>query len=256
MWDGLMPIAYVLTIDAADGSRRLHASRELAGLGLEGRFIQGFLKDDPALGNVYSPALNLLLAKRDLTPGEIAVYAGHRKIWQAIVDGGEPCALVFEDDFRALDRDRFQAALRDCLSAAERWDIVKFFDFKPKRVIRRSRAGATDLVAYKYPASGAVAYLISRDAALRLLARRRIFRPVDEDFSWPWEFRLRIWSVSPNLVEEVSPDLGGSHLEQMRLANKSRRPLGRRLWANILQGWKLCRSYMFRLTQSQANQRS
>lgn len=245
MSDGSMPIAYVLTIDPVDGLRRKHAGKELADIGLEGKFVEGFRKDDPALSNLYSPALNLLFAKRSMTSGEIAVYAGHRKIWQAIVDSGMAYALVFEDDFRVLDGTRFKATLRDCLPALAGWDIVKFFDFRPKRVIRCRRVGATDLVAYKYPAPGAVAYLISRDAARRLLARRRIFRPVDVDFSWPWEFGLRIWSILPNLVDEVSHNLGGSHLEATRLANRARRTIWRGLWADVLQAWKLVCAYIY-----------
>ena len=227
--------------------RRSHALEELSALGLEGEFVQGLLTGDQELDELYSQKKNLFLAKRSLTPGEIATYAGHRKIWKRIVDDGCECALVFEDDFGVIDRERFAKSVRDCLDNMGNWDIIKFFDFKPKRVMKRRKLGETDLVAYKYPASGAVAYLITGKAAQRLLGRSRIFRPIDEDFSWPWEFRLRIWSVCPNLVQEVSYRLGGSHLEQTRITNKSGRNVARRIWANVLQSWKLTRSYIFLL---------
>lgn len=184
--------AYVLTIDEEGGRRRAHATKELVELGLTGRFVMGATKGDRELAELYSPLKNLLLSRRSLTAGEIAVYAGHRRIWKAIDDAGIPYALVLEGDFHVVDKEKFLATLGDCLSAPKHWDIIKFFDFKPKRVVRRLRLGKANLVAYKYPASGAVAYLISGDAVRRLLKRPQIFRAVDVDLSWPWEFGLRI----------------------------------------------------------------
>ena len=203
---------------------------------------------DCALDKLYSQTKNLLLSKRSLTTGEIATYAGHRKIWQRIIDDGCAYALVLEDDFHIADKGRFQVAIADCLSASQKWDIVKFFDLKPKRIVHRKKIGATDLVAFRYPASGAVAYLISRDAACRLLSRRRIFRQVDVDLSWPWEFGLVVWSIYPSLVEEISSRLGGSHLEDMRLSKRAKRSLIRGVWGNFVQAWKLLRAFIYRLS--------
>ena len=126
--------------------RRSHALEELSALGLEGEFVQGLLTGDQELDELYSQKKNLFLAKRSLTPGEIATYAGHRKIWKRIVDDGCECALVFEDDFGVIDRERFAKSVRDCLDNMGNWDIIKFFDFKPKRVMKRRKLGETDLV--------------------------------------------------------------------------------------------------------------
>lgn len=235
----------MLTIDAANGARRRSARHQLRALGLESRFIMGADQGDDGILALYSPVRNLLLARRSMTRGEIAVYEGHRRAWRAFLETESEYALILEDDFYVPDRARFLCAIDDCLSRPSGWDIVKFFDFRPKRVRCRLRLGETALVTYKYAASGAVAYLISRDAATRLLTRRRIFRPVDEDFSWAWEFGLRIWSTEPNLVEEISHQLGGSHLERARRHNKTRRNAVRPVWANVIQAWKLCCSVAF-----------
>jgi len=128
---------------------------------------------------------------------------------------------------------------------------LKFFDFMPKRVLERKSVNSTSIVRHKYPAWGAVAYLIDRDAAERLLSRRRFFRAVDEDFSWHWELGLSIWSVSPNLVEEVSPVLGGSLLENDRVSNKRRRNTLRSLWGNVIQAFKFVRSRIHNMNRAQ-----
>jgi GR25 family glycosyltransferase involved in LPS biosynthesis len=234
---------FVLTIDAEGGVRRVHAEEELRSNNLQGRFVEGPRKNDAIISAIYSPLRNLIFAKRKLTCGEIAAYAGHRRVWEAFIDCGGDAALIFEDDFHVANQTRFKAVLAECLSLSHTWDIVKFFDFNPKRVVRLRRLATTDLAAYKYPASGAVAYLISSAAARQLLKRGRIYRPIDEDLSWPWEFGLRVWSTQPNLVEEVSKELGGSLLESTRVANKAQRNLCRSVWANVLQGWKLVRAW-------------
>ncbi len=238
--------AFVLTIETSKGPRRQHAERELEKMQLKSEFMNGFDKNDPSILDIYSAGLNLLYHKRPLTMSEVATYAGHRLIWQRIVDCGADHALVLEDDFHVPDTNRFLKAISDCLSFRERWDIVKFFDFKPKSVIQEDKFFGTRVVAYKYPASGAVAYIINRYAAEKLLKRRKIYRPIDEDLSNMWEFSIRIWSTSPNLVEEVSEELGGSLLEADRLSRKTKRNIGRSLWGNFLQGWKMLRARLYR----------
>ncbi|MCR4268468.1 glycosyltransferase family 25 protein [Nitratireductor sp. ZSWI3] len=238
--------AYILTVETEESLRRQHAEREMSALGIEREFVQGFRKTDPSLGEHYSEVMNLLLHKRSLTAGEIAVYAGHRRIWRRIVESGRTCALVLEDDFRVLDRDLFLRSIDDLMAHPGDWDLVKFFDYKPKSVVASVRIGSTTAVAHKYPASGAVAYLIGADAARALLQRKRIFRAVDEDFSHPWEFSIRVWSTQPNTVAEASDALGGSILAEDRQAVRRNRKILRSLWGNVLQGTKLARSLLYR----------
>jgi len=191
---------YVLTIDHPDGSRRRSIARELAGMPFDWDFVEGYRKGDPILDQLYSPAKNLLLSKRSLSAGEVACYAGHRLIWQTIVERDDPHAIVFEDDAQIVDRAAFDRAVRDVTSGA--FDVVKFFDFKPKPVVVSKTAGKTTLVIHKMIASGMVCYVISNDAAGKILGRKSIFRAVDEDFSHAWEFDVRVWSVWPNPVVE------------------------------------------------------
>ena len=238
--------AFVLTIDKIGGQRRLSAEREMEGIGLPFFMVEGMTVSDLESGTAYSPALNLLLQKRSLSPPEIAIYEGHRRIWHEIVARGLDMALVVEDDVRFTDRAAFADALAQLESIRDKWDVVKFFDYRPKKPIDTYTFGKLRLVGYKYPASGAVAYLINARAAAALLRRKRIFRPVDEDFSPPWEFSLRVWSTQPNLVEEISAELGGSLTEKERYAVRRRKNILRSIWGKALKTSKLVRSSIYR----------
>jgi len=231
-------LALVLTVDHPGGQRWQNAKHETEKVALLAEFVRGYGSDDPRAARDYSRVRNLLHCRRSLTSGEIAVYAGHRKMWRRLIDSGHDLALIIEDDLQIRDVPAFRRAIADCLTHSDDWDIIKFFDYRPKRVERQKSISGTRLVRYKYAASGAVCYLLSRDAAMRLLSRKAFFRPVDEDFSWHWELGLDIWSVDPNPVAEVADRLGGSLLEEGRIESRRiRRPV-RALSDIFRQGYK------------------
>jgi GR25 family glycosyltransferase involved in LPS biosynthesis len=232
---------FSLTIDPPDGPRRKNCSRFFHENSLPFEFVEGFRADAACDLGAYSRLRNFLWSKRSLSRAEIAVYLGHRKIWQTIVERGIDVALVVEDDFSVLDLPAFRTVLGHAGDHAT-WDILKLFDFAPKRVVASHAWNGLTIVDYKYPASGCVAYLVTRDAATRLLARKALFRPVDEDISCCWEFGLVVRSVLPNIVEETSETLGGSLLEGSRQAlRQSRNPL-RRVIGVLLAGVKQIRA--------------
>lgn len=213
---------YVLTLDSPSGVRYRSAAGQLARLPLDATFVPGARLAAPAESGCYSAWRNRLFMKRPMTGGEVGVYLGHRRIWERILAAGQDVALALEDDFVVRDETALLGAIADALALPVAWDIVKFFDFKPKVPVQRWRTERTEFVAYKYPPSGCVAYLIRATAASRLLARRTIYRPIDEDWSHPWESGLRIISVCPNPVVEAAAVLGGSLLESERLTTKDR----------------------------------
>lgn len=240
---GSVPI-HVLTIDAVDGARRLHCSKLFDRMQMRCEFVEGIRSDDVSETELYSPGLNLLLSKRSLSAAEIAVYCGHRKIWKRIADGESDVALVVEDDLMVTDAAAFTHVMRNAADHAT-WDVLKLFDFWPKKIVARHQWKGITVVDYKYPASGCVAYLMTRDAARRLLQRKRIYRPVDEDLSWCWEFGLRVCSVQPNIVSEVSHTLGGSLLEGGRRDVRRRKNLLRSLLGMVIAGFKQVRARLY-----------
>jgi GR25 family glycosyltransferase involved in LPS biosynthesis len=231
-------IGYVLSVDEIEGVRRKNAERELCNIPLKWKYVDGLCPSDIGFDDEYSERLNGVLHKRSLTPPEICVYAGHRRAWRMLVDSDYKYALVLEDDFRILDRGRFMAAVEDIISASEPLSIFKFFDFKPKPEIADRTIGTSRWAMHRYAASGAVAYVLHRDAAVRLLARPAFFRAVDEDLSHPWEFGIDIWSLTPNAVAEISGDLDGSLLEADRRMARADRSALRSFYGNLLQGYK------------------
>lgn len=236
---------FILTVDRQDGDRITHALRESRRLGLSAVPVQGIRAEDPAVRDSYSRVANVLRMKRSLTPGEIACYLGHRLIWQRILDEGEEFALVCEDDFKVIDDAGFLSAL-DAATDRDDWDVLKFFDFRPKPIWNSVPLGQLAMVDYKYPAAGAVCYLVRASGAAKMLRRKKVFRPVDVDFQHCWEMGVVVRSVAPNPVSEMASTLGGSLLETARKAERPRRNPLSELWKEIVNAEREIRAAAYR----------
>ncbi len=238
--------AYILTVEDENHPRVINSSSQAAAIGCEYQFVKGTKPEGLEFHKYYSKLKNLFLFKRSLSTGEICCYVGHRRVWQQFLDDNIDYAIIFEDDFKIEDLQKLIASINDCIKFSNDWDVIKFFDYRPKEIVVSKNAGGTEIVAYKYPASGSVGYVVNRAAAKSLLKRRKFFRPVDEDMAFMWEFNIRIWSVIPNPVSETSHTLGGSSLEPGRVMTKRQRVVMRSIWGNVLQGWKLYKSIQYR----------
>lgn len=202
---------------------------------LEIEIVSGFVGEDPIIDTLYDGELNGRYAKRPISRTEVAVYASHRLAWNRLLESGHAGALVLEDDFRLRDPEKVLRII-DCRSdvLGDGRDIVKLFDFEkrgPNRPAFERQAGGIDLVKWRAPTAGMVAYLISRNGAQKFLARQRVFRQVDEDTKYFWELGLDIWSVPGNPIGENSGELGGSVVDARREAMKTR-SLARSVWGN------------------------
>ena len=236
---------YALTIDPIGGSRRVHCHQEFLKRGLDFTFINGLTGDNLEVDKIYSKTKNLLFSKRSLTKSEIACYLGFRKIWKIFLDSGEDVCLIVEDDFKIVNELAFKKILNSS-NDHNSWDILKLFDFKPKKILNEESWNGVSIVDYKYPASGCVAYLITRKAAKNLLKRKKIFRAVDEDFSNCWEMGIRVRSINPNPIIEISHEVGGSNLEKERSNKKKQTNAGRRIWGILLQMRKQIFAFFYR----------
>ncbi len=242
--DKRLPI-YVLTIEPPTGLRRVHCEKLFSKLNLHFNFVNGIKSGNSEVKYIYSKTKNIFFSKRNLTTSEIACYFGFRKIWQAFLDTGQPVCLIAEDDINIINEDDFKNVIIHAQDNAA-WDILKLFDFKPKKILNRESWNSLTIADYKYPSSGCVAYLITRKAAQKLLLRKKIYRAVDEDFSHCWEFGLRVRSVSPNPVTENSDGLGGSYIEKDRLLEKGSVYMVRSIWGIFLQMRKQILGFFYR----------
>jgi glycosyl transferase family 25 len=236
--------AYVLTVQPADSQRRQAMCSELARARFEWRFFEGVTPATPDFRARYSPLRNSVFNNRTVTDAELACYASHHAIWTKIAHGDANAALVFEDDARIADDESFYSALTDVSNNLQRFDLVKFFDYRPKRVALSTRIGSTTFVSHKMIATGAVCYLITKKAAQQLLeARPRFFRAVDDDWTHAWELGVRIWSVHPNPV--VTEEDGASLIEIERQASRRARSKCRSIWNIMLTAHKQLRTVIY-----------
>jgi glycosyl transferase, family 25 len=218
---------------AACRERQASAAAQLGAIGWPFEFIEGHTPNSDEARGLYSAALNRRHAKRPLTGGEIAVYASHRRALRRFLDSNARCAMILEDDFCLNQPAAMPTRIAAILDARVRWDVIKLFDFEVRPIAQRRAAGDVAIVNYDAPTAGMVAYLVTRPGAELILSRRNLFRQIDEDTKYYWELAIRVYSVSPNLVGEISDRLGGSLLaaerDQLRAARSLRRSL-KGLW--------------------------
>lgn len=210
------PFTLVVTVDVEAGPRRKSASAQLSALAWPFTFVDGLTPQCAETAALYDPGKNRRHSKRPLAAAEVAAYASHRKAMRAFLASDQPVALVLEDDFRVLEPDAFFARIAALQKAPVDWDILKLFDFQDRPVVDSVAAGDLEIVSHGSPTAGMVGYLITRRGAERFLSRPSVYRQIDEDIKFFWELQLRVLSVRPNLVSDISEELGGSLIEAQR----------------------------------------
>lgn len=201
------------------------------------QIVDGYIGTDAKVSEITDSFKMALLTKRPLTPSEVATYATHRLGLETLVKSNSDFALILEDDFHFVSPE----TVVECVKNADQLfstgcDMVKFFDFpkytKIKTALVKTIAGI-DLVRWRRPHAGMVAYLVSREGAKKVLSREKIFRAIDEDIKYFWELNLDIWSIPGNSVVDAGTALGGSLLEQDRKKSRKKTIL------RSLHGWLL-----------------
>ncbi|MFP1646719.1 glycosyltransferase family 25 protein [Pontitalea aquivivens] len=167
-----------------------------------------------------------------LRPAEVATFLSHRACWQAIVNQGLDAALILEDDV-ALEEPAFSRALEAAQALMVQGDMVRFpikMREKPGKILS---AGVDPCVMVPRSIGlGMVVQIVTRDAARVLLEKTRHFdRPVDTYLQMRWDHGLRVLTVWPSGVREISADLGGSLIGKRRgLWDRIRREILRPLY--------------------------
>lgn len=204
--------SYVINL-AAEAERWLAVQRQFSALGLAAQRVEAVdgrrlaPRDCAAL---CPPALNQALYHRPLDRGEIGCYASHLAVWRALLAGGEPFAAVFEDD---VEVDAALPRVLDALARLpRRWHMVKLIGRAHEKVAGTvALGGAHRLVSYRRVPSLTCAYVVSREGAERLLARRPPFgRPIDVDLRHWWECGIGVLGVLPYPVREGAAALDSS----------------------------------------------
>lgn len=195
-----VPILYINRV--SDLHRRTAVERSLAEAGLSGERITAIEGGNvpPSLASVYFPGVP---GTSRLTPGEVGCYASHLLALQHIVDEKLPYALVLEDD-AILPKDLKTKLAQAVLSAPPDWDMIRLCR-DPKHAVKPVKVidGLGTLVRYSRAPYGAVAYLISRNGAIKFLKSMPRMWPVDTDFRQPWVYGLSVYGVVPSPISHA-----------------------------------------------------
>jgi len=161
-----------------------------------------FLTGEPSWTEHYDHISRLSTMGYGLTRGEVGCFLAHRKVWQKIVEGSERVCLVLEDDARWI-----VAPGGDIAEAADsivgRPMIIRLIS-QPQRSYRvwKNLSSANSLVLPTRASDLTVAYLITQEAAVRLLqTSQRFVWPVDRFFNFSYLHGVDVLHLAPEKVE-------------------------------------------------------
>jgi glycosyl transferase, family 25 len=168
-----------------------------------------------------------------LTPTEVGAFLSHRAAWRGIVDQALDFAFIFEDDAE-IDAPAFARLVEFVAAERRTWDYVLL----PATPIRGgtaiTRRGELSLLRPDAPPLRAIAQIVSRAAAERLLERTLPFdRPIDTTLQMTWVTGQPLMVASPSPVRDVSLKTGGSTVQRKsmslveRLRHEALRPIYR-----------------------------
>jgi glycosyl transferase family 25 len=201
----MLPILYI-NLDR-EFARRARMQIQFQRLGLHAARLAGIEWDqlpEARQRELYCEALNRRRYYAPLLSSEKGCYASHINAWRWLVDSTHRAAVILEDD--VLLADAFGSVITAIEALTTRWDMIKLIN-RPRDVSRwnlRREAALTagySLAGYRRVPTLAAGYVVSRDAAARLLKRCVPFgRPVDMDFRHRWETGVRVQGLLPGLV--------------------------------------------------------
>jgi glycosyl transferase family 25 len=135
-----------------------------------------------------------------IRPGEIGCYFSHLKAIRAFLASGREFGIILEDD--VLPQRQLSAVLEELLDFSNEWDIVSLFHFHRGGPVVVRQAKEFSLAVHVAHISSAAAYLLSRNAAERLIKHLEVMRAcIDHSLYESWKHGLRLRSVMPMSIQ-------------------------------------------------------
>lgn len=218
---------YYINLDQAV-SRRRHMERQAEQIGISFSRISAVIGSELTLEQArsWNPSPH---SGKYLTPNEIGAFLSHRRAWETIANGQCDYAAVFEDDVCISPKSSEILSGDDWIPAGT--DIVKTETFNSKVLLRPPfvpAPGGRQLAKLAYQHYGTAGYILSRDAAARLLIATSTFAvPVDVAIFTPKSreiAKLEVLQLSPAICiqemraqPQVAPkDIEASSVEASR----------------------------------------
>ena len=238
---------------AQDTDRRTRIEGRLAELGLrwerlsavDGRRLEP--RHERLIDRVTQAARGL-----EFSPGAIGCWLSHHQAQRMVAEGAEPMALILEDDIAIADD------LPDVLEWIERgdagrFDVIRLHRYKVRRKFAPvHRIGGSTLGFVRPTDSGTQAYVITREAARRLIATiPRMVQLADHALYEHWTHGLIVCSIDPPVVRH--DDRGRSSIGARPVPGKAlfrpvqwlrrkrhqihKKIIRRRSWRRMLRGY-------------------
>lgn len=167
---------------------------------------------DKDIQRCYNAKLNQKRYFSPLKKSEIACFLSHRLCWQKMVDENVQVAAILEDDV-VFDESPIEVLelLHKELSSHNQPAMVKLFS---RRGVKGKASRLTEqhqLIRPVLPPLGTQGQMLNLQGASQLLkATAKFDMPIDVTLQRWWETQVRVEVIQPNLVREVSAQLGGS----------------------------------------------
>jgi glycosyl transferase, family 25 len=173
---------YVINM-AQDVGRMESMATQLSAQGLQFQRVEAVVGRELSAeqrNRSYSPFWFGLLQGRRITDGEIGCALSHRKVYQMMLDRGQGCAVIMEDDVQLLPQ--FAKDLSEMEQETREFDMVHLFAFRaPDKV--HHEASSFRVMTFSGTSSSAAAYLLRDSGARKLLSLTTIRVAADK---WVW----------------------------------------------------------------------
>ena len=229
------PKAFILHLERAV-SRKANVQALKGALPIESEVvgaIDGALLTREELDQAYARRRFRPIYPFALTATEVGAFLSHRAAWRRILDEALDFAFIFEDDAE-IEPQAFAALMAFVAAEREAWDYVLMPAKPTQGGTAVARRGELALLRPDAPPLRAIAQIVSRAAAVRLLERTLPFdRPVDTLLQMTWVTGQPLLVASPSPVRDVSLKTGGSTVQRRsmglteRLRHEAMRPIYR-----------------------------
>lgn len=193
-----MAIGYFFINLDRDEERRSHMMTAAAQMGLD--FVRISAVDLTLLAATPSASFRPFRYSNErwtLRPFETAVFESHRKAWSVFLESEHEVAVIMEDDM--LFARSFAETVNILQTCPETFDIVKLNHSAQPRRMGRARQLAPGLALRPIHENMADAgcYMLTRPAAMQLLASSRTYCAHVDDFIFSPDRGMRIFQLIP-----------------------------------------------------------